>query len=598
MATRRVQTFITGLVCGTAYAVLFGVACRWPEGWAAMLTWLAPAPLIACGLRRPVGWLTLAGVYVGAIGFWAYWHQWVWTNNVSPLGFVLMSLYLGAWAPAYVGAVALIRRRLGLAWAIVALPIAWTALEYLRGEVLFYGYPWYLIAHPAIESDVARHLASLVGVYMVGFVHIAAWAAFVGLFVAMRRRWPGGGFGALAGVALSGCAFALIPLVSMLVSSGGTQVTGARQVRIAAVQTNVPQDNRAMWTPDQRIADFARFAQLTHRAASADPPPDLIVWPETMYPGYFGLTDSARAAIREAGLALPLESGGRVSLSEFPVAMLALQREVGVPVLVGAVAIESLELELRDDGTVREEAGAHHNSAFLLTDGAVTDQRYDKLRLTPFGEVLPYAEWWPWLEDKVMAVGARGMSFGLSRGDGPRTITVPIDEGESLTVATPICFEATMPRLCRRLARPEDGRSVDVLLNMTNDGWFGAFDPGRRMHMILARWRCAELGVPMVRVANTGMSASIGPDGALYALGPNLGEPAPPSLSDGVLIADLLVPIAGSEATTLYARLGEWPASACVVLFFALLVGAGAGAHRARKASAPPVEEAGEPASR
>ena len=76
-------------------------------------------------------------------------------------------------------------------------------------------------------------------------------------------------------------------------------------------------------------------------------------------------------------------------------------------------------------------------------------------------------------------------------------------------MATPICFEATAADVCRMLVFGNGRRRADLLVNVTNDGWFGDFDPGRWQHLQLARWRCVELATPMVRAANTGVSCVI-----------------------------------------------------------------------------------------
>src|SRR5205814_4698027 len=117
-------------------------------------------------------------------------------------------------------------------------------------------------------------------------------------------------------------------------------------------------------------------------------------------------------------------------------------------------------------------------------------------------------------------------------------------------VATPICFEATKPGLCRRLVSREPDQPR-VIVNLTNDGWFGWFDPGRWQHLQIARWRAVELGVPVVRAANTGVSAAIDARGCLMKAGVEVAPGA--ARSDGFLIAD----VTRGAGATIHTRLGD-----------------------------------------
>jgi apolipoprotein N-acyltransferase len=141
------------------------------------------------------------------------------------------------------------------------------------------------------------------------------------------------------------------------------------------------------------------------------------------------------------------------------------------------------------------------------------------------------------------------MAFDLSPGPGPKVFTVQGKE-VATAIATPVCFEATKPALCRKLVRAA-GSSPVVLVNLTNDGWFGTFRPGHLQHLQVARWRCVELGVPMIRAANTGISAAIESTGRLAATGID-GVPGAWS-QDGVLTATVIP----ARARTLYSRVGN-----------------------------------------
>src|SRR5690606_20027530 len=197
------------------------------------------------------------------------------------------------------------------------------------------------------------------------------------------------------------------------------------------VQTNIPQDNKIGWPIEERVRDLLRFLELTEQAASAGP--DLIVWPETMFPG-FTLEPRALEIAREAGLGQDTKLPGRPRIEAAWLAdiLLETQQRLGIPMLVGAIAVEEMTVDPVD-------FGAQYNSVFAISGGQIAPQRYDKVHLTPFGEVMPYISNFPALERALLDLGAGGMSFGLSHGASAHGLTVPIG-GEPLNIATPICF--------------------------------------------------------------------------------------------------------------------------------------------------------------
>lgn len=511
-AARRFPTWGM-LILGMAHSVLLAAAFAPVGWWGASLVAAAPLAMVGVlGRDRAKRAALLASI--GAIPFWAFEQQWV--MAVSAVGYWPLVAYLSLHAGLVVWAVALVTR----AWpglpAVAWLPVVWVGVEFLRGSVLWHGYPWYLVGHPLIDAPGIPGLATVVGAY-----GVSAWAALVsGAMVdaALRRRVAAG-----AGIS---AALALGVFGAFLLPSGES----GERVRIGVVQTNVPQDNKTAWTIEQRERDFVRFVELTLSAAERDP--DLIVWPETMFPGTW--------------IEPIATDGGEPLVSGFTTALLEVQAETGISMVVGAVGAEGLRV-IEDVDGARIEAEREFNSAFVVAGGRVLDERYDKVHLTPFGEVMPYISHWPWLERQLMQVGARGMSFGLSAGEELRVLEAPTAAGR-VRVATPICFEATSSWVCRRLVF-EGGRRADVIVNLTNDGWFGWFDAGRRQHMQAARWRCVELATPMVRAANTGVSAVIDARGRVLTAGVEGGQ----ARADGVLVWD--VPL-GSDRTV-YSFVGD-----------------------------------------
>jgi apolipoprotein N-acyltransferase len=339
-------------------------------------------------------------------------------------------------------------------------------------------------------------------------------------------------------------------------TSSAPQIPGPT---VLAVQTNLPQSNKVGWAPADQWRDANEFAMRTVeavRAAEADGVPiALVAWPETMLPGVGLESDSVEF----------MAAQGWWPGDRFVRLVDELHGIVGRPLLIGSGSFEGLRLA---EGGESLDWDARHNSVYLVDDGGAAEAaRYDKLFLTPFGETMPYISAWPWLETQLLDLGARGMQFDLVPGAGPVRfgLTWRTDEGEErLTgVATPICFEDTVPAVCRELVWDGGRRAVDLLVNASNDGWFGDWPGPRGVHLQLARFRCIENRVPMVRAVNTGRSASIDSVGRLLD-GLPAGEPA-----------ELVARTRLDDRTPPYARLGRGPVLVFATVGLVLLLGSG-----------------------
>lgn len=534
----RVRAGLPAWAAGLAHALLMLLAFP-PFGFWGLVV-LAPLPLVWASTRRGVP--VLIPVWLGVLPLWAYEMSWVW--GISIAGYPPMIAALGLCAVLFVVLLRAVSVQLPrLPWS-VTVPVLWTGIEFLRGEIVCHGFPWMLLAHPTIDAPLIPWTAATLGVYFTSFLVAVFSGAGADLLLAHPRRTRA------AAAAATGAAITILVLFTAAIAPPSP--TRTRFV-VAVVQTNIPQSNKLDWEVPQRLADWARFEALTREAAGANPRPDLIVWPETMFPGEVLDAESVRAQ-RDAGLAWPPAHPDRdeelLPLPHFADALLRLQAEIGVPMLVGATATTNLRFIENENGGFRAEHDARYNSAFLIAGGAVDPARYDKIELTPFGEVMPYVSAWPWLQRQVLALGARGMAFDLSPGRARTVFEVRGDGSQPVRIVTPICFEATSASLCRTLVR--SGAGADLIINLTNDGWFGGFDAGRRHHLQIARWRCVELGRPMIRAANTGISALIDRSGRIARTDGRVVRW--PARTDGLLSASIGV---GGGESTIYARVGD-----------------------------------------
>ncbi len=177
-------------------------------------------------------------------------------------------------------------------------------------------------------------------------------------------------------------------------------------------------------------------------------------------------------------------------------------------------------------GAVRfDDAGRPRNSLFALGTGGLIEGIYDKWHLVPFGEYQP-----DWLPTSLQLVPGGG----FARGPGPRTLHIP----GLPAVGVLICYEAIFPS---QVVDPND--RPDWMVNITNDAWFGN-SAGPRQHLAAARFRAVEEGLPLLRAANTGISA------AFDAKGHELGRLDPQTT--GILPVRLPAAI----SSPLYARIG------------------------------------------
>lgn len=554
----RVPAFLRGAAAGLSHVVLLGLAFAPTDLWPLTVCALLPLLWAAPPGRTNFRWIAL-GAWLGASAAWLWFSRWL--INVTVEGYPLLALYLASYVPLFLWLLAR-PPRLTLAARIpraILIPMLWVGLEVLRGEVVFTGYAWFLLAHPLVHFPALAQSADILGAYWLSFLvaasSVALWDAVSTLQPTgaspASRRW------------IAPILMVLLWLALFFYGQRALRLTpvpgSADSITVCALQTNLPQDNKIGWKIEDQERDFAFFVDATRASlARSVEKPDLVVWPETMVPG-LGLNPEAIAEIRR----FEREVGDRLRPgTTFHEGLLNLAQETMTPLLVGAAAAPDLALSLRDRASGRIEVGGtlRYNSAFLYLPGPAaglqSPLRYDKVHLTPFGEMIPLLHRWPELQQFVLDIGAHGMSFDLSIGADLRTLEVPLRNGNALRVGTPICFESTVSGLCRTLVfAPGGGKRADVLINLTNDGWFGVDPGGRAQHLQISQWRAIENRVPVVRAANTGISALIDSAGRILARGPN--EPAVAD-GDGARVFGMLRGrIALDGRTPLFARVGN-----------------------------------------
>ncbi len=390
-----------------------------------------------------------------------------------------------------------------LTWArgarLVAVVLALAVSDLARGYVLT-GFPWALIGHVWIDTPLAQAVA-FVGQYGLGLLTLVCVA---GAVAGLRRVWGASG-GNRFGLGMVPVQMVLgVGVLAAVWGLGMARLAGpgpaASGLVLRLVQPNAAQ--AAKWDPDLARQHFDRLLAATGAAGAVD----LVIWPETALPYQIDTSPEVPGMIAAAARGVPV--------------MLGLQRVVGT----------------RGWNSLRVQDGS---GAALAS--------YDKHHLVPFGEYIPFGDLaFDWFGISAFAAQT-GRAY--SAGPGPQVL----DLGALGKVLPLICYEAVFPQDLRTEVRP------DWIVQVTNDAWFGTTS-GPFQHASLARLRAIEQGLPLARVANTGITQMIDARGRVTA-----------ELAFGTA-GHLDAALPGPMVAPPYARWGDWPVAlllgGCVLWLF------------------------------
>ena len=479
----------------------------WMLAWLAPLPWLALVQADRLTAARPWWILWLAGVlhWLAAIHWLRLPHP------ATSIGWVALSAYLGIYVPLFVA----VARRMVHAWRwplVAAAPMAWMACEQLRGWVLG-GFTFAALGHTQWRWTTLIQVADAAGAVGVGGV-VMTVAAAVAVMVAAGRR-P------------EGRREAFMSAVVATVVLGGTLAYGVWRLASSPPASGQPLDvllvqgsiDTELKHDPEAAGDVARhYDDLTMAALprSDESPPDLVAWPETMW--RWGLLEIdpeevlpesvVGPALAAAGLDADLPAAERQAacrrlLEEDRLAVLAAYaRRYGTHWLVGL-----------DKQVISPHAAAgvrNYNCGLFLGPDGRPLACYSKMHPVMFGEYVPLADRFPWLYRLTPLAG------GLTAGGEAVAVTLA-----GHRVAVNICYETALPEAVRSLVLElgRRGGRPDVIVNLTNDGWFWGSSE-LDMHLTAALFRAIEVRTPIVIAANTGFSAWSGGSGRLLARGP------------------------------------------------------------------------------
>lgn len=458
---RAVVAIVAGAVCALALPPLDFFAPAFLSF--PVLVWLLdgasgdPRKRWSRGLRQAffIGWLFGFGYFVA--GLW-------WLGNA-----LMVEADEFAWALplAVLGLPAVLALFYGLACAfarllwsdsfgrIAVLAAAFGLAEWLRSFVAT-GFPWNAIGYAAMPVPLMMQSAAVVGLFGVSALSVFVFAAPA--LLGTRR-------GAVAGLSIAGLLVLMhLGFGAYRLSVPGDVADGAKQLTVRLVQPNI--DQAAKMNDDDRVATFEKHLRMTAQPPQpGHKPPDIIVWPETAIP--FILTENPDALQR---IAKTLKDG-----------------------------------QLLMTGTVRsEDQGVglpprYYNSIYVIDSKGQIVAAADKVHLVPFGEYVPF-------QDMLSRLGITNI-VDLPGGFSPGAKRTLLNLPDGLKLYPLVCYEIIFP--------DEIDASMlgsNAIINVTNDAWFGD-SPGPYQHFQQARLRAVETGMPVIRVANNGISATIDPRG-------------------------------------------------------------------------------------
>ena len=531
--------WVAAVCSGILYAACF------PPFNLTWFCWIALTPLVAAiwfsGAKSRHRWLR-SGLLGYVAGLTFFWIVFFWLTTVTLLGWFVLQFYMAIYFAIWAWVCDLLRPRtetrqssvqgrwgqmltqarstattvqspwtksttnLRLAFMLAA---AWTTVEWLRGWI-FSGFGWNGLGIALHDTWPLIQIAELTGVgglsFMVAFANVIVITTAYRLVVEARTRVMRPHFdftvtmAAIVGVLIFGV--------------HATQISQpTKALRVAAVQSNVPQNQK--FDPQFTRRIFDQFHRLSEIALGSNPPPDLLVWPESSMPGPVLADEESQKFVTD----------------------LATSSETDL--LLGTIDVDKRDV---------------YNAALLVSDGGDRMQIYRKVHLVPFGEYIPGRNTVPLLArivgDKVPGDFDKGKEYTVF------TLT-----DNDVHVAPLICFEDTIGELTRQFVLPnETTPGANLLVDVTNDGWFKR-SAGSHQHLTNAIFRCVETRRPMVRASNTGVTCFINQFGRVTeALRDDTGS----TFTEGVLAGEIKVPT--EHELTFYVRHGDLFAKLCAAI--------------------------------
>jgi len=523
----------------------------WPLAWIAPLPWLwliqmpkLPGrwPYLAIYMAGFLHWLAvIEGIRLAHPALYGGWIALSWYLGFYPLVFVVL------------GRVAVHRCRVPL---VLAAPAVWVGLELTRGHLIT-GFSAALLGHTQYQWLSLIQISDLFGAYGVSFVMMicAAAAATWGRFatcqespstdsatMSFMRKYsrPAAGTTAAAIVLIATLAYGNYRLNEY--AAIAEQREGVEPLRVALLQESV----ETIFDYDLKRSKetFRRYLELAETAVDERPEVDLIVWPESSFNSVYPVIEVAPDALPPAGTDWSNEE-----LNNFrqyaPLQSAAKAHEAAARLGNSAALLAGTDVYSYGERT------EHFNAAAFYSAGGKLEGYYGKMHRVMFGEYIPFGDAFPFL------YAITPMSSGLTPGREAKAFT-----HEGIQMAPNICFESVVPHLIRRQVKQLDGQGQppDVLINLTNDGWFKG-SAILDLHHICGVFRAVENRRPLLMAANIGITSAIDATGHV--------DGKLSRYEVDVLYADVYPSVGGLSHYTVW---GDWAAGLCLVFTVGMAV--------------------------
>jgi apolipoprotein N-acyltransferase len=487
------------------------LTCAFPKADLGWLAWVALIPLLLALRRADLKCGFALGMLFGMVHHFGlvYWtvHAMHLYGKLPVAQAIVVLLLLSGYLSLYPGAFCA-----ALAWLrptpkqlVVLAPILWIGLELAR-TWLFTGFPWALLGYSQYDHLALIQISDLVGVYGVSAlivfsnvvlsVMMLAWLETAWLDVVPSKRTA-----AVSGILL-------VVLLAAALGYGGRRIrtidkmaASSESIKVAVIQGNIDQARK--WDTAFQVLTTVKYRNLSSEPDARDA--DVVIWPETATPFYL-FDDKILSEMTLEGI--------KASNAHY---------------IIGSPSYAA-----------EKETLLFYNSAYLVSPQGQAEGKYDKVHLVPFGEYVPMQRWLPFIDKMVAQVG------DFKPGRQGNTLS-----WDGRHVGMLICYEAIFPGLARAMVR----NGAHLLVNITNDAWFGRTSAASQ-HFSMAVFRAVENRRYLARSANTGISGFIDPCGRIVS---------PTSLFQEAVVAE---PVFLFNDRTFYTRWGEWPAG--MVVFGAL----------------------------
>ncbi len=443
----------------------------------------------------------------------------------------------------------------------------WVVLEWLRGWLMT-GFGWNGLGVAFHEVPVMMQIADIVGVTGIAFFPMLFASAMLQTGRRLIDELRAGKFQAHFEIGI------VVGIIAFVFAYGVNRMAyyhnqPTRSVNVLLVQENIEQ--RMKWDEVQEVTHYQNYLESTQRAIaeleSSNERAIQKVWEkqseeavEIEYPDFVVFPESA---LTQPVVFVDGESGVILSALTDDLLRRNLMVNQNFHVLFGSNLVEG---QANGSGYMYHPEGRAYNAFCVASPELANETRFPsamvqakgKSHLVPFGEYIPDI---PFLKAimELSSGSASGMNFSASESRDPLTV---VTRGEKLQLIPSVCFEDTVGRLVRKFARAEQ----QILVNITNDGWFGTSEAALQ-HMANSKFRAVEIRRPMARAANTGVSGVVDVIGSMQADEEgvlNMIGTAENPFVKGTLYAKVKVP--KNPTMTIYAMFGDWFTLCCLVL--------------------------------